>query len=299
MELAKSDRQSGASVRRQACPGFQDRLLAGLYGHAAGRLLLWPLTRPWFSKAGGRLLDTRLSALAVGPFVRANRIDLSQCKKQKFVSYNDFFTRELLPQARPVAGDPEAFISPCDGRLSVYPIAEDGHFLVKHTWYTVESLLRSPSLARRYLGGTLWLYRLCVDDYHRYIYPDHAEKSENIHIPGIFHTVNPIAGEHYPIYKENTREYCLLRTENFGTVVMMEVGAMLVGKIENRHGARRVRRGEEKGKFAFGGSTIIVLTQKGRVRPDWTFAERTEAGLETKVRLGERVGGRVDSSTVN
>ena len=101
-------------------------------------------------------------------------------------------------------------------------------FWMIHCWHSV------------FEGGMLWMYRLCVDDYHRYIYPVDAKKSRNVHIPGIFHTVNPIANDHYPIYKENTREYCLLKTEKFDTLLMMEVGALLVGKIENRTQDRRL-----------------------------------------------------------
>lgn len=285
MELEKSVRQPDTVT------SFQDRLLAGLYGHMAGRLLLRPLVSPWFSRLGGALLGSRLSSLAVKPFVRAGHIDLSDCRKQEFSSFNDFFTRELVPEARPVCLEKDAWISPCDARLSVWPVTGEGRFRIKQTEYTVESLLRNEKLARRYLGGTLWLYRLCVDDYHRYIYPEGGTKSVNICIPGIFHTVNPVANDQYPIYKENTREYCLIQTERFGTVLMMEVGAMLVGKIENRHPDQRtVERGQEKGNFAFGGSTIVLLTQKGYVMPDEIFVENTKRGLETRVKLGQRVG---------
>ena len=112
-----------------------------------------------------------------------------------------------------------------------------------------------------------------MDDYHRYSYPEDAVKSENIKIPGIFHTVNPIANDHYPIYKENTREYCLLKTEAFGTLLMMEVGALLVGKIDNREtGRASVKRGEEKGNFAFGGSAAADCRENrnsaGNLRTD-------------------------------
>lgn len=285
MELEKPSGQSGDLI------SFQDRLLSGLYGHAAGRLLLRPLVSPAFSCLGGKVLDSRLSALAVPPFVRANHVDLSLCRKQKFSSYNDFFTRELRPEARPVDQRREVLVSPCDARLSVYPITREGRFSIKHTEYTVESLLRSPSLGARYLGGDLWLFRLCVEDYHRYIYPADGLKSANVRIPGIFHTVNPVANDYYPVYKENTREYCLLKTAHFGTVLMMEVGALLVGRIQNHHQTEaKVRRGEEKGNFAFGGSTILLLTQAGAARPDDVFVRRTREGRETKVKLGERVG---------
>ncbi len=276
---------------REDAVSWQNRVLSLLYDHVAGRVLLRPLVSPWFSQLGGCLLDTRLSALAVRPFVRAHHIDLSECETRQFRSYNDFFTRRLRPGSRAISPDPDVWVSPCDGRLSVYPITQDGSFLIKHTRYTVSELLHNSSLAQRYEGGTLWLYRLCVDDYHRYIYPCDALKSRNIRIPGIFHTVNPIANEHYPIYKENTREYCLLGSEQFGTALMMEVGALLVGKIENHtKGRAAVHRGEEKGYFAFGGSTIVVLTEKGKVTPEARFAENTRRGIETKVRLGERVG---------
>jgi phosphatidylserine decarboxylase len=269
----------------------QDRLIEWLYGHRVGRLFLRPLVSPWFSKAGGYLLETRLSSLAVKPYVKANHIDLSLCQKQKFRSFNDFFTRKLRPDARPVDLTPEAWVSPCDARLTVIPVSREGRFRIKHTPYTLESLLGSRTLAEHYLGGTLWLYRLCVDDYHRYIYPVSGDKSSNVRIPGLFHTVNPIAAQAEPIYKTNTREYCVIRTKEAGTVLMMEVGAMLVGKIENREQAEaHVCRGEEKGNFAFGGSTIIVVSGKGKVRPSERIFENSKAGLETKVRMGERVG---------
>lgn len=268
-----------------------DRVIVMLYETTAGRLLLRPFVAPWFSKLGCRLLDTRLSGLLVPPFVRRNGIDLSQCETRRFTSYNAFFTRKLRPEARPLDPDPNAWISPCDARLSVWPVTRDGRFVVKRTPYTLEELLRNKQLADHFEGGTLWLYRLCVEDYHRYIYPDDAQKSRNVRISGIFHTVNPIANDNCPIYKENTREYCLLKTKRFGTVLMMEVGAMLVGKIENIESApAAVCRGEEKGNFAFGGSTILLVTQAGRVIPERTFTACAQAGQEHFVRMGERTG---------
>lgn len=268
----------------------QDRILAWLYGHAAGRLLLKPLIQPCVSRLGGSVLDSRLSALAVRPFVRANGIDLSQYEKEKYRSYNAFFKRKILPGKRTVEENPECFISPCDSRLSVYPVTADCEVFVKHTHYTVKELLKNEKLAKKYEGGYIWVFRLCVEDYHRYIYVDDGMKSKNVQIPGVFHTVNPVANDQYPIYKENTRTYSLLRSQNFGTVLMMEVGALLVGKIENRHEEAIVRRGQEKGNFAFGGSTIILMTQKGKVMPDADILAYSKDGVETRVLMGEQVG---------
>lgn len=271
----------------------QDALLGKLYGTALGRMLLSVLVRPSVSRIAGWLLDRKISTLAVKPFIQKNSIDMSMCVKQDFDSYNDFFKRKLVDGARPLADVPGGFVSPCDSRLTVYNIEDTDKavFNIKDSEYTLSELLRDRKLAERYKGGKLWLFRLCVDDYHRYIYNVDGIQSDVRRIDGIYHTVNPIASEYYPIYKENTREYCLIKTRGMGTVLAMEVGAMLVGRIENAHMHRcRVRRGQEKGNFAFGGSTIILLTQKDQVTPLSEIEKNSVDGIETRVRQGSLVG---------
>ena len=149
-------------------------------------------------------------------------------------------------------------------------------------------------MARRYQGGYACIFRLTVDDYHRYCYVDNGRKSMNIRIPGVFHTVNPAANEVCPIYKENTREFSLLQSEHFKVVLMMEVGALLVGRITNYHEEETVKKGEEKGRFEFGGSTVILLFQKDAVKFDQRFLYNTENGYETIVKMGERLGEAAD-----
>lgn len=270
--------------------GFQDKLLKYLYGSVVGRMLMKPLVMPMVSELGGRILDSSFSKVLIPPFVKANHIDLSQCEKSEFTSYNDLFTRKLKKEARRIPIQDDMFISPCDGKLTVYPIRNDSHFLIKHTLYTVEELLKNKKLAEKYCGGYAWIFRLSVEDYHRYCYVADGYKSENIKISGVFHTVNPVANDVYPIYKENAREYSLLRTKEFGTILMMEVGALMVGKIENHHGKQNVLRGQEKGNFAFGGSTIVLLTQKEKVKVDKDILQNTKLGYETVVQMGEKVG---------
>lgn len=269
----------------------QDKLLRHLYNDRGGRLCLRVLVSPWISKMAGRLLNTGFSARFVGDFVEKNRIDLSICEKQKFSSWNDFFTRRLRQGERSVDEREKVLVSPCDGKLSVYRIDKNSRFWIKDTEYTVEQLLRNKSLAERYLGGYALVFRLTVDDYHHFCYPADGKKSDNVVVPGIFHTVNPVANEVYPIYRENAREYTLLKTEKFGTVLMMEVGAMMVGKITNvEKKSVSVKKGQEKGWFEFGGSTIILLLQHEKVRLDYDLIENTENGYETVVRMGERIG---------
>lgn len=271
----------------------QDRLLAFAYGHALTRLLMKPLVSPGVSKLGGRILDSRISAAFVKPFVKKNHIDLGQYEKQSFSSYNDFFTRKIKAGKRPAAAEEEALISPCDGKVSVYPIQKGGRFSIKHTEYTVESLLKNKKLAAHFYGGYAVVVRLTVDDYHRYCYVDDGEKSGQVHIGGAFHTVNPVANDVYPIYKMNTREYCLLKTKHFGTVLMMEVGALMVGRIRNYHQKCSVKRGQEKGRFEFGGSTVVLLLEPGRVAIDEDLLENSRLGYETIVKMGEQIGKKL------
>lgn len=273
--------------------GTQDRLLSCIYGSGWGRCLVRLLVRPGISRIAGAFLDTRLSRCLIGPFIRWNRLDMSPYRRKKageFASYNDFFTRELLPGLRPVAEDPRKLPAPCDGRVTVYPIHKDTSFTVKHTRYTVETLLKNKELAGRFAGGYAVILRLCVTDYHRYIYPVTGEKSGNHFIPGILHTVNPAAVETEEVFKENAREYTLIRNREFGTLLQMEVGALLVGRICNDQEAGPVRRGEEKGRFEFGGSTVILLLQKDKVLIRKELLANTARGWETQVMLGEEIG---------
>lgn len=271
----------------------QDRVLRLLYGNRAGRMVLGWLIRPEVSKLVGRFMDTGLSRIMINPFIKKNDIDISVCQKNEFDSYNDFFKRKLVPGVRTIDMTDEGFVSPCDSRLTVYDIedTEQQTFNIKDSEYTVASLLRDKKLARHYRGGKLWLFRLCVDDYHRYIYNVSGKQSDVRRIEGLYHTVNPIASEYYDIYKENTREYCLIRTQDAGTIIDMEVGALLVGRIVNRYvDSTDVRRGEEKGYFEFGGSTIILLIQKDKVAPLDRIVENSRKDIETRVRQGELVG---------
>ena len=273
----------------------QDRFLGLLYGHSFGRAVLKPLVSPTFSRLAGRFLSSRASRVFIRPFIRQNHIDMSQFEEKNYVSYNEFFSRRIRPGARTVDMEPMHLVSPCDSKLTVLPVTEDGVFTLKHTPYTVASLLQNERLAADYLGGQALIFRLTVDDYHRYCYVCGGEKTENIFIPGKLHTVNPIANGYFPIYKENSREYSILRTKEFDDILMMEVGALMVGKIVNHHEKTAVHRGEEKGYFQFGGSTVVLLFKKDTVRIDSDILENSCQGFETVVKYGERIGASLRS----
>ena len=268
----------------------QDFFLSLLYNSMAGRQSLKLLTRPFVSKLGGAFLSTRLSCLFIPGFIRRNKIDMSQYETKHYTSYNDFFTRKIKEGLRPLPEDKNILFSPCDSKVSAYRIDNDTKFTVKDTEYSVESLLRSKKAAKHYKGGYAVILRLTVDDYHRYCYIDDGTKGDNHFIKGVYHTVNPIANDYTPIYKENAREYTVLHTEHFGNVTQVEVGALMVGKIVNHHQRGSVKRGDEKGYFKFGGSTIVLLFEKDKVALDKKLLARTKHQCETKVRQGDPLG---------
>lgn len=281
-------------VDREGCEivknDTQDKALAFLYQTRIGRGMLSVLIKPRISIVAGKFLDSSTSRWIIGPFMKKSGIDLSEYEMSDYRSFNEFFTRKIKPECRKIDWEKTHLIAPCDSKLSVYPISQGSRFVIKDTEYSMESLLRSRKLAKHYEGGQLLVFRLAVDDYHRYCYVDDGLKSKNYRIPGVFHTVNPLANDVYPIYKENTREFSILKSQNFGRILMMEVGALLVGRIVNYHERKEVKRGEEKGRFEFGGSTVILCLEKNWAVIDEDILLNTSRGIETIVKMGEKIG---------
>jgi len=261
-----------------------------LYDTVPGRMLLKPLTSRTFSRLGGKLMDSRLSACLIRPFAARCGIDFSLYEMDDVRTFNDFFSRKIKDGLRPFDEDPSHLIAPCDGWLTLCPIRPGSQFTVKGVPYTVEELLQDNVLAQNYRGGTLLLFRLTVADLHRYIWCSDGIPGIPHRIPGVLHTVHPIAAAARPIYRQNTREYVCLSTEAFGNILVMEVGALLVGRIQNHPYGGSVKRGEEKGMFLYGGSTIIMLLEADRVTFNLPLRENTSRQIETQIRLGACIG---------
>ena len=268
----------------------KERTLRFLYHTPAGRTLLKPLTCRPVSKAAGAFLDSSMSKPLIRPFVRKNRIDLQDFYAEDFRCFNDCFCRKIREGLRPVDPDPRTLIAPCDGLLTIHPITGDTVLPVKQSRYTLPDLLEDEALAARYRDGLCLVFRLCVNHYHRYCYADSGVKSDNRFLPGKLHTVRPVALAAGPVFTQNCREVTVMDTQNFGPVTQVEVGAMLVGKIHNHHGAGPIVRGQEKGLFLYGGSTVILLLEKGRAALSPALLEASARGEETPVKMGQPIG---------
>lgn len=270
----------------------QNNLLKKLYGTSLGRCALKILVCKPISDIGGLYMSSRLSKRRIQSFIDANQIDMSQYECKDYKSYNDFFTRRIKKNKRPYSHEKTDLMSPADSKLTYYSITKESLFNVKDTQYTLKDLLGDETLAKKFINGTCLIFRLTVDDYHRYSYVDNGQIVKRKFIKGLFHTVNPIANDYYPIYKTNSREYTIIESENFGYMIQMEVGAMMVGKIVN-HDHQIATKGREKGYFEFGGSTIILLFQEGVLTIDQDIVENSLHDIETKVSLGETIGHKI------
>lgn len=271
---------------------MSERFLKFLYNTFLGRCILKVITMRFVSKSCGFLLDRKISKVFIKRFIKNNNINTNDYYLDNINSFNDFFTRKIKEDKRTIDVDSNALISPCDGKLSAYHINKGLVIPVKQSEYSIKDLLNDKNLAKKYDEGICLVFRLAVNNYHRYIYLDDGYKKSNIHIKGTLHTVRPIALKNHPVFVQNTREYTILETNNFGQVTQIEVGALLVGKIKNHHEDYKFKRGEEKGLFLYGGSTIILLLEKDVVKLDDIYFQNTNKGVETDVLLGQRIGSK-------
>ena len=286
------DRQSKKTIEENA---FKVGGLLFLYKTIPGKFFTnLLLKRRVVSSAYGKVMKSKRSIKQIGKFIAHYDIDTAEIKRpiESFVSFNDFFIRELKPGARPLDVTPEHLISPADSRLMILDLSKVEQLPVKGYWYQLNDLVKDLELAKEFANAWCFVYRLAPSDYHRYGYIDNGKQEKVRKIKGILHSVNRIAlAETNSVMAKNYRELTILHTENFGKVVHIEVGALFVGKvIQRQYGEYNFKRGEEKGWFEFGGSTVIQLFKKNTVTPDKDIIEQSINGIETLVKLNEKVG---------
>ncbi|MDD2518598.1 MAG: phosphatidylserine decarboxylase [Bacilli bacterium] len=270
----------------------EDKYILFFYNTIIGRLLLKILTLNIISKIVGLFLSTRLSKFLIKRFIKKNNINMNDYENVKYNSFNDFFIRQIKTEKRPINYKENVLISPCDSRLLVYNINEQNIFNIKNSYYNIYDLINND-ISKAYYNGYALIFRLCVDDYHRYCYIDSGIKCNNNYIKGVLHTVRPVALDKYNVYKTNSREWTILKTKNFDNVIQIEVGALCVGKIVNHHQKYSFKKGEEKGYFKFGGSTIVLLFKENTIKIDKEILNNSLNNIETIVKLGEKIGNKV------
>lgn len=254
--------------------------------------------RKIFSKLYGLYCDTKHSAKKISSFVEDFDIDmnLAQKKISEFKSFNDFFVRKLVPEARPVDKNPDVLISPGDGRITVYENINLNNIVqIKNMTYSLKELINDDSIAEKYCEGVCIILRLCPTDYHRFHFVDSGIPTKTHAIKGYYYSVNPIALNSVPkLFCENKREWSILHSDNFGDILTIEVGATCVGSIIQTYTPdKKINKGDEKGYFKFGGSTTILFFEKDKIKIDSDILEQSKIGFECKVNCGEHIGTKI------
>lgn len=267
-----------------------------LYASSMGKLFQRVLCTAPISMMYGVMQDSYASHLKIKPFVKDFNIDLDlflpeegRSESDPYSNFNQFFIRRYKDGVRPFESTPSVMPAFAEARYFGYEkTGEDVTFPVKGNLLNSDSLLAHDKWNKVFREGPLLLARLCPVDYHRYHYPDTGKVLEEYMLHGKYHSVNPVALKERPdIFATNERRVSIIETENFGKLAYIEVGAICVGKIVQSHRGENFHRGDEKGYFLFGGSTVIVIGEKGKWKPDQDILDYTAKNMETYLTLGE------------
>jgi len=286
----------------------------------------WLLCRiPWFlrylqerSIRAGREMDQPASADRIDAFVADYHVDVSELDRHphEFSTVNELFSRPLRAGARPVADpdDPAVAVSPTDGRLTCVDGVGPAHLLVKGRHRSVAALLgittagamgpgpgrvRAFHEAARVHGFSAAVCRLAPGDYHRFHWPVDGEwrPDEVLDLAGEYHSVAPVCiGGPVDVLGRNRRAVVMVGSEVFGEVAIVVVGAVKVAGIELTAEPGIVSKGDEMGRFRYGGSTVVVVFRRGAIAFDPELVRNSSRGVETLVRVAS-VLGRATAST--
>lgn len=271
--------------------GWLTSLIGVPLAHLCARL-------PFFSAFFGYLKTRPSSAKQIIPFINNFGMDTSEFLEspKSFKTFNDFFIRKLKPAARPIAPGNETAIIPADGRYwfyQRYDLAEG--IIVKGQRFDIPTLIGNKELAEHYSQGSLVVARLCPTDYHRFHFPCDCIPGETQLINGWLYSVNPIAiKKDLQIFTQNKRTLCELETEHFGKVLFLEIGATCVGAIHQTYSQdKHYNKGDEKGYFSFGASSLILLFPPNKIIFDKDLIDATKRGLEIRCLMGQSMGQAV------
>lgn len=242
----------------------------------------------------GSMFDKPSSARMIPRFVEFFGIDTSELRKEPrdFRSFNEFFCRELRENSR-VVDDLEGMSSPADCRLTVFRCEQEAKEMwIKGMGFGVVKLTGKDTEA-----GFIGLCRLAPMDYHRFHAPFECTVEDIREIDGKHLTVHPGCVRRSDVLTENKRVVVSLGSPTYGRVYLVLVGALFVGSIVvNRQVGERLKVLDEIGYFRFGGSSIVIVTER-KVVPRRSIYLNTVAGVETVVKVGNWIGRLDDKET--
>ncbi|KAF9180287.1 hypothetical protein BGZ51_006311 [Haplosporangium sp. Z 767] len=291
------DRATGTMVEEKM-PTFIRLGIRLLYQSPANKVRVGKLLASMSQKQGAKFDDPR-SKRDIEHFIRFHKLEAHMAEVlepiENFNNFNEFFYRKLKPNARVLSspGNDRVAVSVADCRMTCFQTISDAtKFWIKGTQFTIGKLLRDEALAQIYEGGSLAIFRLAPQDYHRYHIPVKGVLSEPRPIEGEYYTVNPMAiRSKLDVYGENKRIISTIKSKEFGTVAYVAIGAMMVGSIVlTSQGGQMVERMDEHGYFAFGGSTIVLLFEPNSIAFDGDLLQSSKDQIEMLVKVGMQIG---------
>ncbi|MFV0248735.1 MAG: archaetidylserine decarboxylase [Tenacibaculum sp.] len=288
MKIQYIDRQTG-KLKTETPPG--DFFLKLLYHHPFGKTALLPVVKQKFlSSWYGKLMNKPSSVKKIRGFVKKFNINMDEAEKplEDYTSFNDFFFRKLKRGARSIKN---GLISPGDGKILAFENINDiDYFYVKGRSFMLKEFLASKTLAIKYQNASLIILRLAPNDYHRYHFPYSGTAFATTEIKGNYLSVSPyaLANNFAKVFCENKRKYIILSTLKKGDILITLVGASMVGSIVNTYIANsEVKKGDEMGYFAFGGSSVVLLIDKDKFTVEADLIQNTKNKIETFVKMGD------------
>lgn len=280
---------NGNLEQERICP---ERWMRLIYENpVGGASLLWLVKRKAVSRLYGIYCRTPFSAKVIPKFIEKYNIDMDGCNG-KYKNFAQFFSREkeniIFPQ------EPATLGSPCEGLVSVFPNIQPNQVVTaKGASFSLAELFADSALAKEYDGGTMVSIRLTPANYHRMHFFDNGVVTNTRMIKGDLYSVSPLALRRVVrLYCRNKRAVINFSTQNFGDVVLVEVGATFVGSIVHCfNNGQEVERGQVASYFKPGGSLVLMFIKKGYFAPAKELEQRTSEGYETKLPIGEPLGG--------
>jgi len=249
------------------------------------------------SEKQGKRYDASDSRKEIPSFIQFHKLNVNDILEpiESFKNFNQFFYRKLKKGARLIAqpSNPKVAVSAADCRLNVFNTVDEAtNFWIKGKNFSLLTLLQDTQLAHVFYEGSMVIHRLAPQDYHRFHSPVDGVLGKPVDIDGRYYTVNPVAiRANVDVYTENKRSRVLIQSPQFGNVLYIAIGATMVGSINwTISEGMNIHRGDEMGYFAFGGSTIICLFEKGRIAFDDDLLVNSEKPIETLVCMGNSVG---------
>ncbi|EGC36631.1 hypothetical protein DICPUDRAFT_77743 [Dictyostelium purpureum] len=295
------NRETG-KLEEEKIPHYIEVSLRIMYSTSTGRTAIGNsqvkrLMR-YLTNKTGRKYESLESVKEIAPFIKFHNLNTDEILDpiNSFINFNQFFYRKLKPSARPIAepNNSKIAVCPADCRLNVFStIKISTELWIKGKSFSLQSLVQDEKLAQEFEDGSLVIARLAPQDYHRFHVPVDGVIGRSIPIDGELYTVNPIAiRENVDVYCENKRVVTEIISNEFEKVLFVSVGATLVGSIQltNATPGQKVKKGDELGYFAFGGSTILLLFKKNTIEFDNDLLVNSLKPIETLVKVNTSLG---------